>query len=178
MWCPAYSGSIVSPRLQAAWVTLAAAVWATIFHRDYENPPLMLWAACRGCTRCRGPMLNYLTLSKMGFCTHPLPSVCTWKQILLVSFQSPVAVLWSTLCEHWAYLASVFLYLDSGTSCPDYPAAEFWEHLPELSWCFEVEVLSMNTTVEGLPLGVHLFTCIILISVILLASEEYLWFYG
>lgn len=35
----------------------------------------------------------------------------------------------------------------------------------------------MNASVKGLSLDFHLFTCVILICVILLASEEYLCFY-
>lgn len=72
MRCPASSGSILSPRLQAARIVLAAAVPATVSHRGHPNPLLTAGAACWCSSRCRGLRLNYLALCKTGFHAHAL----------------------------------------------------------------------------------------------------------
>lgn len=143
-----------------------SAVPATIFHRGYQNPLPVAASQCS--PRCHGLILNYLTSRKMRFYTHTLMHAkADASGKFPVSWDCTVKY---AACEHWADLAGVWLYVDSDTSCLDYAATKFWEHLPELLSCFVGWSFIFNTSVKGLSLDFHLFTCIILICVILQRS--------
>lgn len=113
-----------------------------------------------------------LPYSKSGFYTHKHYRRYFWEISSFLSLCSGVHCM-GTLGRS----SQCVLFLDSCTSCLDYMAAKFWVPWIILMFC-RLRFHQWTFQFKGLsPDFLDLFTCLILICVILLASGEYLCFY-
>lgn len=169
MWHPASTGSILSPRLQEL-------LWQQPSWLPSSTAPVQIlsWHPVlpTGAVHAVSLILNYRARCKTGFCTHTL--MCTKAD---TSGKFPVCSGCAAEyieCEHRADLASAWLHPDN---LPGSSSCKVWGTPTWLIMMF-CRLRFYQWTVKGLSLGFHIFTRIILICVILLASEEYLCFYG